>query len=92
MQKSAARQLVSRLLNTTSALQEGAGGHTLLVWACLLLQLLGTDGAVNLLIVIDERLVGQRDGALLAVEAVVVPGLPFVADHVGAFSKACLVK
>uniref|UniRef100_A0A2D4J3K5 Secreted protein n=1 Tax=Micrurus lemniscatus lemniscatus TaxID=129467 RepID=A0A2D4J3K5_MICLE len=54
-----------------------------------LLQLLGTVGAIDLLQVEDERFVGQGDGALLAVEAVLVPGVAFVAHHVGAFPKAC---
>lgn len=71
-------------------------GPRVLAWGveggCLSLQLLGTVGAVNLLVLKDERLVGQRHRALLAVEAIIVPGPAFVADHVGAFSKACWVK
>ena len=37
----------------------------------------------------DEALVGQREGALLAVEAVLVPGVAFVVHHVGAVAESC---
>lgn len=37
----------------------------------------------------DEALVGQREGALLAVEAVLVPGVALVVHHVGAVAEPC---
>lgn len=37
----------------------------------------------------DEALAGQRQGALLAVEAVLVPGEAFVVHHVGAVAEPC---
>lgn len=53
------------------------------------LQLFGTVGAIDLLIVADKALVSQIHGTLFTMEAVVMPGLPFIADHTGAFTKAC---
>lgn len=37
----------------------------------------------------DEALVGPREGALLAVEAVLVPGVALVVHHVGAVAEPC---
>lgn len=37
----------------------------------------------------DKALVGQREGALLAVEAVLVPGVSLVVHHVGAVAEPC---
>lgn len=37
----------------------------------------------------DEALVGQRQRALLAVEAVLVPGEALVVHHVGAVAEPC---
>ena len=51
------------------------------------LQLFGTVGAIDLLIMKHKALVGQIHGALFAVEAVVVPGLSFIGHHTGAFTK-----
>lgn len=37
----------------------------------------------------DEALVGQREGALLAVEAVLMPGVPLIVHHIGAMAEPC---
>lgn len=37
----------------------------------------------------DKALVGQRQGALLAVEAVLVPAVALVVHHVGAMAEPC---
>jgi len=37
----------------------------------------------------DEALIGQREAALLAVEAILVPGVSFVVHHVGAVAEPC---
>lgn len=37
----------------------------------------------------DEALVGQRQGALLTVEAVLVPAVALVVHHVGALAEPC---
>lgn len=42
-----------------------------------------------MLILKDKTLVSQWDGAFFAVETIIMPGSPFVADHVGAFPEAC---
>lgn len=51
--------------------------------------LLGAVGAVDVLRFDDEALVGQRQRALLAVEAVLVPGVALVVHHVGAVAEPC---
>lgn len=51
--------------------------------------LLGAVGAVDLLRFDDEALVGQRQGALLTVEAVLVPAVALVVHHVGALAEPC---
>lgn len=51
-------------------------------------QLLGTVGAVDVLAIDHKALIGQRQGALLAVEAVLVPGVALVVHHVGAPAKS----
>lgn len=53
------------------------------------LQLLGAVGAVDLFSSDDEALVGQRQRTLLAVKAVLVPGVTLVVHHVGAMAKPC---
>lgn len=53
------------------------------------LQLLGAVGAVDLFCSDDEALVGQRQRALLAVEAILVPGVTLVVHHVGAVAEPC---
>lgn len=54
-----------------------------------ILQLLSTVGAINVLSVDDKALVGQGEGALLAIEAVLVPGESLIVDHIGAVAKPC---
>lgn len=54
-----------------------------------ILQLLSTVGAINVLSIDDKALVGQGEGALLAVEAVLVPGESLIVDHIGAVAKPC---
>ena len=49
----------------------------------------GAAGTVDVILLDDEALVGQRQGALLAVEAVLVPGEALVVHHVGAVAKPC---
>ena len=51
-------------------------------------QLLGTVGAVDVLAIDHKALIGQRQGALLAVEAVLMPGVALVVHHVGAPAKS----
>lgn len=51
--------------------------------------LLGTVGAVDVISTDDKALVGQREGALLAVEAVLMPGVSLVVHHIGAVAKPC---
>lgn len=51
------------------------------------LQLLGAVGAVNLLCVDNETLVGEGQGAFLAGEAILVPGESLVVHHVGAMAE-----
>lgn len=53
------------------------------------LQFLGAVRAVDVISADDEALVGQREAALLAVEAVFVPGVALVVHHVCAMTKAC---
>lgn len=52
-------------------------------------QLLGAVGAVDLFCSDDKALVGQRQRTLLAVEAILVPGVTLVVHHVGAVAKPC---
>ena len=52
-------------------------------------QLLGAVGAVDVVRVEHEALVGQAEAALLAVEAVLVPGEALVVHHVGAVTEPC---
>ena len=52
-------------------------------------QLLGAVGAVDVVRVEHEALVGQAEAALLAVEAVLVPGEALVVHHVGAMTEPC---
>ena len=52
-------------------------------------QLLSAVGAVDMFSVEHEALVGHAEAALLAVEAVLVPGEAFVVHHVGAMAKPC---
>lgn len=52
-------------------------------------QLLGTVGAVDVISVDHEALVGQREAAPLAVEAVLVPGVALIVHHVGAVAEPC---
>lgn len=40
----------------------------------------------------DEALVGQGEAALLAVEAVLVPGEALVVHHVGAVAEPCTAR
>lgn len=54
-----------------------------------ILQLLSTVGAINVLSIDDKALVGQGEGALLAVEAVLMPGQSLIVDHIGAVAKPC---
>lgn len=49
---------------------------------CLVLHFLGTVGAVDVISTDDKALVGQREAALLAVEAVLVPGVALIVDHI----------
>lgn len=56
-------------------------------WLCS--QLLSTVRAVDVLSVDDKALVGQGEGAFLAVEAVLVPGVTLVVHHVGPMAKPC---
>lgn len=51
--------------------------------------LLGAVGAVDVIGFDDEALVGQRQGALLTVEAVLVPAVALVVHHVGAMAEPC---
>ena len=51
--------------------------------------LLGTVGAVDVLSVDHKALVGQREAALLAVEAVLVPRESLIVHHVGAVAEPC---
>lgn len=51
--------------------------------------LLGAVGAVDVVRFDDEALVGQRQRALLTVEAVLVPGVALVVHHVGAVAEPC---
>lgn len=51
--------------------------------------LLGAVGAVDVLRFDDKALVGQRQRALLTVEAVLVPGVALVVHHVGAVAEPC---
>lgn len=37
----------------------------------------------------DKALVGQRQGALLAVKAILMPGVALVIHHVGAVAEPC---
>lgn len=50
---------------------------------------MGTVSTVNLLIMIDKAPVSQRTGTLGTLETIIVPGLAFMADHTGSFSKPC---
>lgn len=52
-------------------------------------QLLSAVGAVDLFSSDDEALVGQRQRTLLAVEAILVPGVSLVVHHVGAVAEPC---
>ena len=52
--------------------------------------LLGTVRAVDMISVDDEPLVGQGEAALLAVEAVFMPGIALVVDHIGTMAKPCI--
>lgn len=52
-------------------------------------QLLGAVRAVDVISIDDEALVGQREGALLAVEAILVPGVPLIIHHIGAMAEPC---
>lgn len=58
-------------------------------WPCS--QLLSTVRAVDVLSVDDKALVGQGEGAFLAVEAVLVPGVTLVVHHVGPMAKPCIM-
>lgn len=58
-------------------------------WLCS--QLLSTVRAVDVLSVDDKALVGQGEGAFLAVEAVLVPGVTLVVHHVGPMAKPCIM-
>lgn len=60
----------------------------LAVMLCLS-QLLGTVRAVDLFSSDDKALVGQRQGTLLAVEAILVPGVTLVVHHIGAVAEPC---
>lgn len=51
------------------------------------LQFLGAVGAVDVVAADDKALVGQREAALLAVEAVLVPGVALVVHHICAMTK-----
>lgn len=51
-------------------------------------QLLGTVRAVDALSVEHKALVGQRQGALLAVEAVLMPSMALIVHHIGALAKS----
>lgn len=53
------------------------------------LQLLCAVGAVNMISVDDKALVSQGEGALLAVEAILMPGVSLIVDHIGAVAKSC---
>lgn len=50
-------------------------------------QLLGTVGAVDVLAIDHKALIGQRQGALLAVEAVLVPCASLIVHYVSGFTK-----
>ena len=58
-------------------------------WLCS--QLLSTVRAIDVLSVDDEALVGQGEGAFLAIEAVLVPGVTLVVHHVGPMAKPCIM-
>lgn len=51
--------------------------------------LLGAVGAVDVFRFDDKALVGQRQRALLTVEAVLVPAVALVVHHVGALAEPC---
>lgn len=51
--------------------------------------LLGAVGAVDVIRFDDKALVGQRQGALLTVEAVLVPAVALVVHHIGALAEPC---
>lgn len=53
------------------------------------LQFFGAVGTIDVIAADDKALVGQRQRALLAVEAVLVPGEAFVVDHICAMTKTC---
>lgn len=52
-------------------------------------QLLSAVGAVDFFCSDDKAFVGQRQRTLLAVEAVVMPGVTLVVHHVGAVAEPC---
>lgn len=54
-----------------------------------LLQFFGAVGAVDVIATDDEALVCQRETALLAVEAVLMPGVALIVDHICAVTKTC---
>lgn len=56
---------------------------------CLVLHFLGTVGAVDVISTDDKALVGQREAALLAVEAVLVPGVALIVDHICPMTEPC---
>lgn len=37
----------------------------------------------------DKALVGQREAALLAVEAILMPGVSLIVHHIGAMAEPC---
>lgn len=53
------------------------------------LQFFCAVGAVDVITTDDKALVGQREAALLAVEAVLMPGVALIVDHICAVTKTC---
>lgn len=52
-------------------------------------RLLGAVGTVDVISADDKALVGQREGALLTVEAVLMPGVALIIHHIGAMAEPC---
>ena len=52
-------------------------------------QFLSTVRAVDMISIEDKALIGQGETALLAVEAILMPGESLVVHHIGAMAKPC---
>lgn len=85
---------MSKILKTNKATSDYAqwqvSKHSLcFIWCVGFLQFFGAVGAVDVIGADDKALVGQREAALLTVEAVIMPGVALIVHHICTMTKTC---